>query len=113
MKERLKELRKHLGLSQRAFCINLGMKQSTYASFETGERELKDAYIKLICQTYKVNEDWLKNGDGSMLHKEPTDMTKELLKIFDILSPIYQEYLLKQTKELLEIQSKEEKSLKN
>ena len=100
MKERLKELRKLLELSQRAFCQNLGMKQSTYASFETGERELKETYIKLICQTYGVNENWLKYGNGDVFISKPDDDIIELLEIYNTLTPALKRYLVNQIKEL-------------
>lgn len=107
LKERLKELRKSLRLSQRAFCQKLGMKQSTYASFETGERVLKEAYIKLICQTYNVNENWLKLGVGSVFTEKPNNNLTELLEIYDTLTPELQKYLLMQIKELQSIQNAE------
>lgn len=107
MNERLKVLRKYFKLSQREFCRKLGMSQPTYAAFETGARELKDAYLKLICISYNVNEQWLRDGVGEMFIKEPNHELAELLEVFDILAPALQKYLLKQARELQELQNTE------
>ncbi len=104
LKERLKQLRKILNLSQRAFCKKIGMKQSTYASFETGNRELKETYIKLICQTYNVNENWLKFGTGEIFIQGKDEDITELLEIYDSLTPPLKRYLLNQIRELKSLQ---------
>jgi transcriptional regulator with XRE-family HTH domain len=104
MNERLRELRKYLGLSQRALCAKIGMTQSTYAALETGARDLRDAYLKLICNAFKVNEDWLRYGEGDMFLEEPNKELEELLKVFDKLTPALQRYLVKQARGLLELQ---------
>ena len=59
MKERLKELRKALGLSQQEFSERINVAQSTYAHFETGRRELRDIHISQICTTFNVREELL------------------------------------------------------
>jgi transcriptional regulator with XRE-family HTH domain len=106
MKERLKELRKELGLSQRVFCQALGLNQTTYASFETGERQIKEAYIKLICKVYNVNEEWLTTGTGKMFLPKFASSTIELLEIYDSLIPPLQDYLLQQIRELKKLQDR-------
>ena len=108
MNERLREIRKYLGLSQRDFCNKIGMSQSTYAALETGVRELKDAYLKLICKSFNISEEWLKTGNGEMFLEEPNKELEELLNVFDKLTPALQEYLLKQARELLELQEDKE-----
>ena len=112
MNERLKELRKYLGYSQREYCTRLGMAQSTYASMESGARELRQTYFKLICRSFNVNEDWLRDGSGEMFLQAPKKELEELLNIFDNLKPALQEYLLKQARELLQLQSAVEFSRK-
>ena len=108
MNERLREVRKYTGLSQREFCAKIGMTQSTYASLETGAREFRGAYVILICKSYQVNEEWLRTGNGEMFLEEPNKALEELLNIFDRLTPALQEYVLAQAKGLLELQTQEE-----
>ena len=66
MKERLKQLRKVLGLNQKAFGEPLNISRSTVGNYELGERILTDRTISDICRVYNVNEEWLRNGNGEM-----------------------------------------------
>jgi len=104
MKERLIELRKnHFQMSQKEFAERLGMAQSTYAPLETG-REIRDAYVKLICQAYNVNEEWLRTGEGEMFIEKPDRELEELLSIYDGLTPSLKKFLIKQAKDLQNLQ---------
>ena len=66
MHERIKELRKALGLTQQKFADGMGVKQNTIAQYESGRNAPIDAVITLICRTYGVNETWLRTGEGEM-----------------------------------------------
>lgn len=66
MKNRLIELRKNLGLSQKAFGEPLNLSQSAIAGYEVAVRNMTDRTIADICRVYNVNPDWLKNGNGEM-----------------------------------------------
>jgi len=105
MRERLIELRKkYFDMSQREFCERLGMSQSTYAPLETGKRDIREAYAKLICQAYKVNEDWFKNGEGEIFEVQPDRELDELMGLYDNLTPMLKAYLLKQARGIQELQ---------
>ena len=64
MKDRLKELRKELGLTQEKFAKRLRMKRNSIANYEIGRNEPIDAVIALICREFNVNETWLRTGEG-------------------------------------------------
>ena len=66
MKDRIKEVRKALGLSQTEFGERVGVKQTTIAGYETGAKNPMDAVITSICREFDVNESWLRNGEGEM-----------------------------------------------
>lgn len=66
MNNRIKELRKSLGLSQTEFGARLGIKQTTVAGYETGGRSPIDAVVSLICREFNVSEHWLRTGEGEM-----------------------------------------------
>lgn len=66
MKDRIKELRKELNLTQRALADAVGVKQNTIAQYEMGRNEPQNAVITLICRKYGVNEAWLRTGEGEM-----------------------------------------------
>ena len=73
MNERIKKLRKSLGLTQQALADKLKIKRNTIAKYETGRGEPIDAVIALICREFHVNERWLRTGEGEMF----IDITKE------------------------------------
>ena len=77
MHERIKELRKALGLTQQKFADGMGVKQNTIAQYESGRNTPIDAVITLICRTYSVNETWLRTGEGEMF--QPKSRNDELL----------------------------------
>lgn len=66
MNERLKKLRKILGLTQQEFANKIGMKQNTIAQYEMGRTIPSNAIIFSICREFNVNETWLKTGEGEM-----------------------------------------------
>ena len=59
MVQRLKEVRKALGLNQTEFAKHLGITQTAYSMIESGNRPLADKYVKVICSTFNVSEAWL------------------------------------------------------
>lgn len=69
MNERLKELRKALGMTQQAFADAIGVKRNTVATYEIGRNEPIDAVINLICDRFHVSEAWLRTGEGEMFVK--------------------------------------------
>lgn len=66
MGERIKELRKALGLTQKEFGERIGIKSNTVATYEIGRNNPIDAVISLICREFNVNETWLRTGEGEM-----------------------------------------------
>ncbi|WP_306542065.1 helix-turn-helix domain-containing protein [Acidaminococcus intestini] len=84
MNERIKELRKALGLTQQKFADKIGVKQNTVAQYEMGRNQPIDTVITLICKEFNVNEDWLRYGDGKMFR--PQNRNDELTSFMgDIL----------------------------
>lgn len=84
-KERIKEIRTTLGLSQTEFGLRVGVKQGTVAGYENGARVPLDTVVASICREFNVNEAWLRTGDGEMFR--PTRRNDEITAFFgDILS---------------------------
>ena len=69
MKDRIRQLRKELGLNQTEFGERIGVKQGSGAGYESGARTPIDAVITSICREFNVSEDWLRNGTGEMFLK--------------------------------------------
>ena len=57
-------MRKKLGLTQKDFGAALGVSRDVVANLEAGRVPAKDPFLKLLCTTYNVNEDWLRTGAG-------------------------------------------------
>ena len=67
--ERIKELRKYLGLTQAEFGEKIAMRQTGVAWLESGDRKITDRVITTICAVFGVDEIWLETGDGEMFRK--------------------------------------------
>ena len=85
MQERLKQIRKRLGLTQQEFALRLGVSRNNIATYETGKSNIGEAVIKLICREFNVNETWLRTGDGEMFKpvnrdQEIADFMADILK---------------------------------
>ena len=66
MKERIKELRKSLGITQQEFADKLGLKRNTIGTYEIGKAVPSDRVVSDLCNKYNVNEEWLRTGEGEM-----------------------------------------------
>lgn len=71
--ERLKKLRKALDLTQQEFADRIGIKRNTMGQYEIGRNEPIDAVVMAICKEFKVNEEWLRTGQGEMFIKQSRD----------------------------------------
>ncbi|MGI5894997.1 MAG: helix-turn-helix domain-containing protein [Candidatus Merdivicinus sp.] len=66
MKDRIKEIRKSLNLTQQQFAERIGSVQNTITGYETGRRIPSNQAIQLICREFNINESWLRTGEGEM-----------------------------------------------
>lgn len=73
MQNQIKELRSHVGLNQTDFGARIGVRQSTIAGWETGQRIPPDSAIVSICREFHVDEHWLRTGDGKMFTETTRD----------------------------------------
>lgn len=78
MNERIKELRKTLGLSGEKFGERLGVGKTAISKIERGENNLTSQMIKLICREFNVDYIWLTTGNGEMFFDYGDD-TAELI----------------------------------
>ena len=78
MNERIKELRKALGLTLEKFGERLGVSRAALSNIENGNRSVTDQMFKSICREFSVNEEWLRDGTGEMFLL-PDDETAALV----------------------------------
>jgi transcriptional regulator with XRE-family HTH domain len=103
VKERLKQLRKSLKLTQGEFGKKIGMSDVAISYMESGRTSMSKQNIRLICLTFGVNEEWLENGTGEMIDTAAalTDYQKRLLDLFYRLSPTAQKMLIEYAEKLV------------
>ncbi len=90
MLQRLKQVRKALGYTQTEFAKFLGITQTSYSMIENGIRPLSDKYVRIICITFNVSEQYLVSGQGEMFVSSPhkKELLKMQQKIFECTSPL-------------------------
>nr|DAW33938.1 MAG TPA: Helix-turn-helix XRE-family like protein [Bacteriophage sp.] len=64
MNERIKALRKELGLTQEQFAQRVGLTKNYISLVENGSRSLAPRTVGDICREFNVNEAWLRDGIG-------------------------------------------------
>lgn len=84
MNERVKELRKTLGLSGEKFGERLGIKRAAVSKIETGAVGLTEKTIKSICREYRVNENWLRTGEGEMFSSDKESFLDEISSQYNL-----------------------------
>lgn len=66
MKERIKEIRLALGLTQEQFADKLGLSRNFITQLESGSKQPSERTLSDICRIYSINEKWLRSGEGEM-----------------------------------------------
>ena len=93
--QRIKDLRKKLGLNQRDFSQLLALSGGYIAGIEINIRKVNERLIKLIVSQFGVKEDWLRLGKGEMFDKKKTDeKAVRILSLFNDLPPHFQDVVL-------------------
>lgn len=74
IKDRIKQIREHFGLSQAHFAQRIHKSPGFISSVETGRSNVSDDTIKSICSAFSINESWIKTGKGEMTSQAAVDM---------------------------------------
>lgn len=64
--ERIKEVRKSLGLTLEKFGECIGVTRAAMSNLENGHRNLTEQMTKSICREFNVSDEWLRTGEGEM-----------------------------------------------
>ena len=103
--DRIRLVRKTLGLNQSVFAQRIGLTQTSMSMIELEKAVLTEKNIKLICATFAVDEGWLRTGNGEMFGPS-SPYEKELLAVFGKLTADTQELILEIAQNLLRRQEK-------
>lgn len=71
--DRIKEVRKVLGLTQEKFGEKVGMKKSSLSTVENGVNAVSNQLRTAVCREFHVREDWLRDGEGEMFEERTPD----------------------------------------
>jgi SOS-response transcriptional repressor LexA len=76
--DRVKELRKELGLNQTEFGDKIGLTNATVSRIEKGIHNLTEQGRILIIKEFRVNPEWLDTGQGDMFKEDEDEVIAEL-----------------------------------
>ena len=85
IKDRLRNLRRQLDLTQAEFAERIGSVQNTITGYENGRRQPSGAVISLICKEFNVNEEWLRDGVGEMFKAAPSTILDQMAEHYSLL----------------------------
>jgi len=103
--QRIIELRHTLKLSQRVFAKAVYVSNGYLAGIELGNKEVKDRLVHLISTAFSVNKHWLLTGKGRMFNNTTEEKLERMTNLFNELYPEYQDFVLRQIDELIELQN--------
>ena len=72
MNQRVKLIRKQLGMTQEQLAQRLGIGKAALSMIETGRTGLSARNRHILVQELNVNPEWLETGEGEPFNAEPT-----------------------------------------
>ena len=84
MKDRIKKIRRDLGLTQQELANRIGIKRGAIANYEIGRNTPTDSVVSLICREFGISEEWLRYGTGEMFAPDVGDELEALVKRYDL-----------------------------
>lgn len=84
MKERIRELRKHLNMTMDEFGARIGLSKAAISLIENGRNGARDQTIFAICREFGVNETWLRTGEGEMFEQTQESVLDRLSTEYDL-----------------------------
>lgn len=79
--ERVKEVRKSLGLTLEKFGERIGVSKATISNIENDNRNLTEQMTKSICREFSVDYMWLTTGEGEMFVESDDDFIERIDRI--------------------------------
>ncbi|EOS63352.1 hypothetical protein C814_00826 [Anaerotruncus sp. G3(2012)] len=82
--ERIRKVRKDLGLTQQEFAGRIGTTANVLTNYETGRRNPSASAFNNICKTFNISEEWLRIEDGEVFLPTPETSIDQLVKEFHL-----------------------------
>lgn len=87
--ERVREVRKSLGLTLEKFGEKIGMKKNSVSQIENGKNNVTDANVKAICREFNISEEWLRTGSGEMRIPVEDEAAAAVSDLVEKSNPLY------------------------
>lgn len=81
MNERIKELRKTLGLTLEKFGARLGVGKTAINKLESGQNNVTEQMVKSICREFNVDYIWLTTGEGEMFRDSDDNFYEKIDRV--------------------------------
>lgn len=83
--ERIRYLRKEvLKLSQEEFAKKINVSRSNLGNLEINKINVTERVINDICREFRINEEWLLNGNGEIFKADSQNYIEELVKQYSL-----------------------------
>jgi transcriptional regulator with XRE-family HTH domain len=107
--ERILEIRKAKGLTQKEFAERIQVSATLIGSIEEKRRVVKDRVIALVSMKFQANENWIRTGQGKMFDRLQNERLERIIHNFKRLDENSQDFILGHLDLLLELRKKEGK----
>lgn len=96
MRERLRDVRRALNMTQAEFGARMDFSQNYVALLEGGGRDMSDRVIREVCREFGVSETWLRTGEGDMFtpRAREEELSAYVAKLFREDTPEFRRRLL-------------------
>ncbi len=71
--DRIRAVRKTCKITQEEFAAKINVSRSNLSNIEIGRIGITERVISDICNTYGINENWLRTGEGEMFSAKSTE----------------------------------------
>ena len=103
--ERLKQVRQTLSLTQGKFGERIAISLTYLSDIELSNIPVNERMIKLITSEFKVDEHWLRSGEGEMYSDKEGIAVAKITSLFKSLKPHYQDCAIAQLNSLADLQN--------
>jgi transcriptional regulator with XRE-family HTH domain len=79
--ERIREIRKTLGLTLEKFGEKIGMKKNSVSQIENGKNSVTEQVVRSICREFNVDYIYLTTGEGEMFVESDDDFFERIDRI--------------------------------
>lgn len=115
IKDRIRQLRKTLNLTQAEFSKALGAKPSLVGVWEIGAQAIPETRIYQICKEFHVNREWLETGAGEMFETESESISfaDQIAAMYVSLPDVLKQVWREAAQKIIEAGDDQEKAAKD